>query len=301
MSLTIFFAGGLTNEPDAYMKDIGASRLFSQLNDKKGISTWSQFISEKPLLKLFIDSGAFSAKTQGVEIRVEDYVDKINNIGEPVNRFANLDVIPNSQNHNDIAVGARKGFENFMYIMENCKYKDKCIAVFHKNDPVDVLWDYINYYKKHPEMKYMALGGIVGGDPSSATYFATTYCDIIKKELPYVQIHLFGYTQLRNLPYINCDSVDSTTWIMVAANGSIVTDYGVLCVSEIMKKDKISIHNQPEAVVRAVCNYVEQCGYSMEELSQDYKKRMMFNIAYMKNWSDKYEYVGKRKVKKSLI
>ena len=301
---TLFFAGGLTKEPDNYMMKNGCSRLFSQLVDKNGINRWTEFLScagKDTASKLFIDSGAFTAKTQGVVIDVRDYVKFLNDNGEIVNRFANLDVIPNSQSYADIAEGAEKGYQNFMYIMENCKYREKCIAVYHKNDPVSVLHKYIEFYKLHPEMKYFALGGIVGGDPSSATEFAVKYCDIIKRELPNVEIHLFGYTRLRNLPYIHCDSVDSTSWIMAASGGLVRTKFGILPVSDIQKKMKSSVHNYPKKTLDAFVEYVETRGFTLKQLSEDYKMRMIFNIGVFKEWADNYVYLGHKKTKTSLI
>lgn len=59
---------------------------------------------------------------------------------------------------------------------------------------------------------------------------------IIKKSNnPNVKVHGFGMTSLSLLPQFSFASVDSTSWIITAANGNIFSDYGIISLAE---KDK---------------------------------------------------------------
>ena len=77
-----YFTGVAVNSPiaDYLIKQPGACILLSQLNERSNISKWIERLKkEKPeSLKLFIDSGAFSAWTKGKKIDVDEYISFIN-------------------------------------------------------------------------------------------------------------------------------------------------------------------------------------------------------------------------------
>ena len=300
MAFDIFFAGSQAKEIDEMIADNNYCRLFSQLGEWGGILNWVEWIkSGKTKSKLMVDSGAYSAKTQGIEIDLPNYVEKINLVGEYIYCFANLDVIPNSSSHLDIYESAKKGWENFMYIQTHCKYKEKCMFVYHRHDPTEFLDCAIAYYKNNPELHYFALGGLVA--LPSTFDFVRDVCEKIKKELPNVKIHLFGYTRLNKLPYFNADSTDSTTWLQVGALGYIITPWGNLRVSEKQKYHKDSIYSLETSAKEVVINYIKDRGYTVEELEKDYKKRMMFNIQYFVEASKNIKYIPTTVKKRKLI
>ena len=300
MAIDVFFAGSQAKEIDDIIKQRNYCRLFSQLDEWKGIMQYVEDIRcGKTQSKLIIDSGAYSAKTRGIKIDLDDYIRKINTIGDAIYNFANLDVIPNSSSHLDIYESAKQGWENFIYIQSQCKYKEKCMFVYHRHDPKEFLERAIEYYKENPELKFFALGGLVA--LHDTFYFVRETCEKIKKELPYVRIHLFGYTRFNKLPYFNFDSTDSTTWIQVGALGYILTPWGSIRVSDKNKFHVDSIHSlQPDAK-RVVLEYIQKLGYTVEELEKDYKKRMLFNIDYFVQQSRDIEYIKLSGKKKKLI
>ena len=168
----IFLAGSQSPEIDSYIKNNNYPRLFSQLNDWKNVKEYVADVRDgKTNTKIFIDSGAFSAKTLGVTVDIEEYIRKINSISDSIYCFANLDVIPNSNNHEELRITAEKGFENFIHIVENCNCPEKCVAVYHADDPEDTLYRYIDYYKENPKLKFFALGGVVGGNADNVFKF----------------------------------------------------------------------------------------------------------------------------------
>lgn len=276
----IFFAGSQSPEANEYIISNNLNRLFSYANDRREIGKWVDNAIDKNWQgKLFIDSGAFSAKTRGVVINIDEYIEFVNNISDKIYCFANLDVI-HSPGEKTVMDCCREGFKNFMTIMEKSKCPEKCLGVFHRNEPMEVLYWYIDYYKQHPEMKYFALG-VGNGDAGIIFDHCAKCCNILKKELPDVKIHLFAYTRMNKLKYINCDSADSATWIMAGANGTIMTDYGPMVVSSHQKNNPNSIYGLHEDAFNATKKYIEQKGFTIEALANDYKQRSIFNIAYM--------------------
>lgn len=298
----IFLAGSEVPEIGNYIKKNNYPRLLSQLNDWGIVKKYVQSIRDgETSSKLFIDSGAFSAKTLGVFVDIDEYIRKMNEIHDTVYCFANLDVIPNSSEHSEIRITSEKGFDNFIHIVENCKCPEKCVGVYHAGDPEDILYRYIDYYKENPQLKFFSLGGVVGGNSEQVFVFLSKYSAIVKKELPNIKLHLLGFTKLQKLKYINADSSDSTTWIMVSANGSILTDYGVMLVSDVQKHKPGNALCQHSDYVKELEKYVGNKGFTLEELSKDYKARMRWNITYIQEFSNSIQFVGNVKQKKKLI
>lgn len=300
MAIDVFFAGQQPTDVNDYILKNNYCRLFSQLDDWKDIIYFvTKIRAGESKSKLTIDSGAYSAKTRGVTIDLPDYVRKINEIGDCIYNFANLDVIPNSPSPTDVYESAKQGWENFMYIQTHCKYKEKCMFVYHRHDPTEFLDCAIAYYKNNPELKFFALGGLVA--LNDTFYFVRDVCSKIKCELPYIKIHLFGYTRFNKLSYFDFDSTDSTTWIQVGGLGYICTPWGTIKLSAKNKFHQDSIHSlQPDAK-QVVLDYIEKMGYTVEELENDYKKRMFFNIDYFVQQANEIKYIKTSSKKQKLI
>ena len=299
MAFDLFFAGGQAGECEKYLIQNGCNRLYSQLDNMKSIKEWIQ--QTKTLSnKLLVDSGAFSALTRGVKIDIDEYIAKIDAIGEDIYEFANLDVIPSEKEYNLLTQTFNEGWKNFLYIQNHSKYADKCCFVFHRGEPEDGLDMVLKYYKEHPQLKFFGIGGIAKGHKDGFN-FARYICDKIKKEIPYIKIHLFGYTRLKELPYIKCDSTDSTTWIMVGASGQIATRFGLVSVSNGSRHKSDNFYNLPKNAQEVVLQELANNGFTLEQVSNDYKYRMIYNIRHFKNWSDNYKYTNLGIKKNTLL
>lgn len=299
MAFDLFFAGGQAGECENYLIQNGCNRLYSQLDNMKNIQEWVQ--RTKGLNnKLFIDSGAFSAYTRGIKIDIDDYISKIDTIGEYIYEFANLDVIPNTTDYDVASQAFNEGWENFLHIQNNSKYADKCCFVFHKGEPEDGLDMVLQYYKEHPNLKFFAIGGIAKGSRDNFN-FASYVCNKIKSKLPYIKIHLFAYTHIRELPYIKCDSADSTTWIMIGASGNILTKFGIISVSNVSRHKSNNFYNLPKNAQEVVLQELADNGFTLEQVTNDYKYRMIYNIRYFKNWADNYKYISLGIKKNTLL
>lgn len=125
---------------------------------------------------------------------------------------------------------------------------------------------------------------------------------IIKRSSnPDVKTHAFGMTNLSILERYPYTSADSTSWKLSAAYGSIMTRLGAVVISSERLKDKKHIDYAPQAVrdyVQSECLKYE-IDYSM--LSTDFGTRAKFNINYLKDWADNYEYKPVTVHKKSLF
>lgn len=300
MNFTMYFAGSQGEEFDITMLDMGCARLFSQLNDRKQIARHLDLLKNRDN-KIFIDSGAYTAFNSGKEVDLDSYISYINEIGEHITCFANLDVIPKGSDAASIRVGCEEGYKNFLYIQEHCKYGYKCNAVYHRKDPVEYLYKYIDFYKSHPDLKYIALGGMATTNSDDALRFGHKYCDILKKHLPDVNIHLFGCTRLNHIEHINCDSTDSTTWIKASIYGTVITPWGRLNISDRRSDEKCSVHNFDEKSKQVVYKFIEGLGFTIDEIRNDPVKRIQYNVKYLIEWCKQYKYKPFARMKGTLI
>lgn len=157
-------------------------------------------------VSLFLDSGAFSAKTKGVEINLQEYIKFIKDNDDYIDHYANLDVIGS----------AEKSFENQLTMEKAGLHPIPC---FHYGEPVEYLKRYIDKYD------YIALGGMVIGSTTALTdwldyIFAEFICDK-KTFLPKVKVHGFGMTSLPLMLRYPWFSVDSTSWVLTGRFGGV--------------------------------------------------------------------------------
>lgn len=144
----------------------------------------------KNKINLFLDSGAFSAWTQGVNIDIQDYIAFIKEHQDVIEVYANLDIISRGNSTMDKKQAAEKTLEN-QRIMEEAGLSP--LPVFHVGEVFSYLQYYINNYE------YIALGGMVGKQKSTLIpwlddCFGQFICD--KKGNPKVKVHGFGLTSL---------------------------------------------------------------------------------------------------------
>jgi hypothetical protein len=157
-------------------------------------------------VELFLDSGAFSAWSQGKEIDIQDYIAFIKEHKDVITTYANLDVI------GDPAAT----WKNQM-IMEDAGLLP--LPVFHYGE--DIKW-LQRILKRNYE--YISLGGMVPISTGDLIHwlddlFTHYLCD--SDGMPIVKVHGFGLTSLRLMLRYNWWSVDSTSWVLTGRMGSI--------------------------------------------------------------------------------
>ena len=217
-------------------------------------------------VELFLDSGAFSAFTQGVEIDIQEYIAFIKKHKQHLSVYANLDVI-----------GCAEGTWKNQRIMEKAGLSP--LPCFHYGEPIEFLERYVEKYD------YIALGGMVPVSTKDLavwldTIFSEHICD--KNGMPKVQVHGFGLTSLRLMLRYPWYSVDSTSWVVTGRLGSIfiprrragVYEYGedswkvqVSTRSPAKKEAGKHLDNFSPLQKKVILDYIEEKGFVLGESS----------------------------------
>ena len=160
----------------------------------------------KKRVELFLDSGAFSAWSQGKTINIDEYIKFIKEHKELIEVYANLDVIGSPE----------KTWENQMYMEKQGLLP---LPVFHYGE--DEKWLKRILSRGYD---YISLGGMVPISTGDLIHwldylFKTYLCD--QEGMPKVKVHGFGLTSLRLMLRYPWMSVDSTSWVVTGRMGSI--------------------------------------------------------------------------------
>jgi hypothetical protein len=283
LSFNLFFAGSQNKLAEAYLMNNNCNRLLSYWSDKSIITKWVEFKKENPNCTnlLFIDCGAYTAFTQGITIDIDTYVNYINNIIDYVDIVASLDVIGDGVTPDT----DEKTYENYLYLKEHIKCRHKLLPTFHQGDKIE----YLIKYLEDKDIDYIALGGLVGSSKKDLCGFFDNCYSVIKKIRPDIKVHAFGMTSKPILEQYPFSSADSTGWIMTAANGSIMSKWGILNVSEKQKSEPDNFYSQCKEIQDEIKKYVESLGFTLEEVSSDYKPRTLVNIMYLKSFQDSHK------------
>lgn len=157
-------------------------------------------------VELFLDSGAFSAWSQGQDVDIQEYITFIKENEDCLDIYAVLDVIGNPQ----------ATWKNQM-IMEDAGLHP--LPVFHYGEADSWLERILKR-----GYDYIGLGGMVPITTNSLIYwldhlFSQYLTD--EKGLPKVKVHGFGLTSLPLMLRYPWFSVDSTSWVITGRLGSI--------------------------------------------------------------------------------
>lgn len=269
--------------------------LFSYLT-AKAVDKYKNDVTAKG--KLFIDSGAFSAWTQGKVIDVDQYINWINERADYISLYGQIDVIPGDRNsgrlptHEEVRIAAQKTWENYLYMRPKMKKPEGLLYTFHVGEPIEFLKQALEWVDENGDhIPYIALGGMVGKPAEVRDRFLEQCFDVISKSSnPNVKVHAFGMTDKSLLIKYPITSADSTSWIMTAATGSIMTDAGVVSVSSQQKNDPNHFSHLTPELQEAFNKTIEEFGFTLEELADSRDKRIMHNARYMKKKFADIEY-----------
>lgn len=136
MAFNLYFAGSQCKEADELMVKLNCNRLFSQENDRKNISNWQNYKhSRRTQYKgnIFIDSGAFSVHTKGIELDVDEYIEYINSIDKDIHIFAQVDKIPGEfgkqKTKEQILEAPALSWKNYLYMKDRVNSRDKLLPM----------------------------------------------------------------------------------------------------------------------------------------------------------------------------
>lgn len=289
MAFDLYFAGQQAKEVDIHIRELNAYRLFT-FADKPKLDDW---LVSSYTGKIFMDSGAYSVRNSNVQLDpLELYIEYINT-HERVNVYAQLDEIPTPCiNSETTKKSSENTWSNYLHMIEEVKpeYKDKLIPVYHFGEPISYLETILNTEIDGHLIPYIALGGGNAGKfKRNIEYYSNVFNVIKKSKNPNVKVHAFGMTVLKLLEMFPFYSADSTTWLKLGVNGSIMTyTFGDVYVSDRKKVNGVYDFTRDEKF--RLQQELEEHGFTLEEVQSDYKKRLIYNIDYFYNWAKNYEY-----------
>lgn len=231
-------------------------------------------------LTIFLDSGAFSMFTSGVEISLEQYAGFIHQHQQHFHVCSNLD---------DTSKNERKSYENQKALESlGCKVA----PVFHAREDPRWLTKYID-----EGYEYIFIGGMV---PETTKWLEVWLDEMFDKYLANpdgtarVKLHGFGLTTLSLMWRYPWFSVDSTSWLMAGNFGSIYVDLprpdgsyrdltvSVSAESSGLRKLDAHINTYSPAARKEVLDRVEELGYDINKIQNHFSWRWHFNMQYFK-------------------
>lgn len=314
MPFILYSAGTTSKESTELKRKLGYPQLLSQYLEKKNILNWVEYLKEHPECdcKLFVDSGAFTAHTKGIDVDVDSYISFLNEIDDYVTIFAQVDKIagirgitPTLEEQLD---APRQSWENYLYMKDRVKSRDKLLPVFHQGEDFKWLTNMLEY--THEDGSHIKYIGISPNKSLSSktwkTWLEKVFKYIAESSNPNVMTHAFGIGTLNILEQFPFTSADSTTWLKVSSFGSIIINGKVLCVSRRQIHNPEFVLNQSPALIEDVKAICKDIGITLEDLLDENDtvgrtNRECFNLTYLKRWADNYQYRGRNLFKNELF
>lgn len=296
MSFDLYFAGAYNKDIENIIVDRNYNKLLSNINDRKQIIHYIDLKkSGKFKGKLFIDSGAFSTHTKGKEVDIDEYIEFINKNHEYIDLFVQVDHIPGKfgvpRTIEQIMESPKKSWENYLYMREKVIDKDKLLPVFHQDEDFKWLENMLNTTFDGKYIPYICISSSKDKSANARfDWYKKVYSIIQSSNNPNVKVHSLGTSSTNHCEYFPFTSSDATSWIMSAAMGNITTKYGDICISDRSLYKKNNIVNQVSFDLFK--KYIEDNGFTIEELSKDHNKRVEWNLKYLGEWSKNSEYKG---------
>lgn len=306
MGFNLYLAGSYSKMVDEKLQEMGVNRLASQLNDRSLLERWITYIKEVEHRKLFVDSGAFSAHTKGRELDVDEYIEYLNARQGCFEVIAQVDKIPGEfgkkKTREQLLEAPELSWENYLYMRDRVIDYNNLTPIFHQGEDFKHLHRMLETTFDGEHIPYIGISP--ANDVSTkekAKWFETVFRIIRDSSNPNVKTHAFGMTSLDLLEQYPFYSADSTSWLMTSANGSIMTSWGLMLMSDVqVNNPKHFNHLSPEMQAK-VAEEVAKWGYDIEEAKTNYKIRGLINASYLKNWADNYQFKGTSRYQRRLF
>ena len=277
-----FFAGCAINSVEKTIRENEFCRLLSWLSERKTIESRC-----KNGFPTFVDSGAFSAYTQGKQINVDEYIDWLNEWHPNLEHYCCWDTIPVGDVTPDVS--APKTWENYLYMKDKLVDPSKLVYCFHYGEDISYLIQALE-----SGINFVALGGVARRGRKQRYEFFNQLIPIFE-QYPHVHVHAFGMTALdvlNDFPYIN--SSDSSSWLYPPKFLRIDTDsFGTVFFGEDMSKEinrKESVQNLSPAELQILEQELNTRGFTIDDMYHN-KHRSDWQILY---WADRMKNGVKR-------
>lgn len=299
MAFDFYFAGTQCKEATQTIFSLNANVLKSYIYEKKQILECFERKKNGWTGKLLIDNGAFTVHRQGGEINIDEYIQWLNDNDEYIDRAIALDNIPgkwgSKRTYEELKNSPAQTWENYLYMVDRCKSPQKLLPVFHQGEDFRYLEQMVNHKIKESYVEYICISGNKElTNKQREGWYAKCFEIIQNSENPNVKVHCLGSATESNAIKFPFTSMDATSWIMTGSNGGILTDFGVVKVSKESAKDKDNIKNCSKAVIDFVTNQCSKYGMTLEQIQESYKHRMVLNVYYLYDMSQRTTYNGKK-------
>lgn len=222
--------------------------------------------------KVFLDSGAFSAYTLGVEIKTEDYCSYIEKNNHIVRREDGV-----------MLASVLDGIGDPLLTYQNQKRMEAAgvtpLPCFHAGEDERYLQYYVDNYS------YITLGGMVGASTKQLiTWLDRMWANYLVNEdgSPKLKVHAFGITSLEIMKRYPWHSVDSSSWIQFASFGNVITpEFGAIQVSsKSPARFTWGQHYTTFAPIERekIYNLFLSQGFEYERLATVYESRAAYNV-----------------------
>ncbi len=227
-------------------------------------------------MKVFLDSGAFSAWTLGVEVSVADYCDYV---------YKNWDIVrlEDGMPMASVLDGIGDAELTWQNQLEMERRGVPALPCFHFGEDEKYLERYVEQYP------YITIGGMVGKPtPQLRIWLDRIWNKHMVDEAgqPKVKVHAFGVTSLSLMEEYPWYSCDSSSWVQMAAFGNIIIPgLGMIGVSTQSPKR----HDEGQHVstlkphqIELVNQIIEANGFTYERLSLDTYARRAWNMLFFR-------------------
>ncbi len=236
--MDLYFAGASHNLASQWINELQLNRLFSQELNRPEVTKMIELKKQGLYTgKIFIDSGAFSAHTQGITVDVDEYIEYLNSITEYVHCFAQVDCIPGvfgkPKTIEELNSAPRLSFFNYLYMRPKLKQPEKLLPIYHQGEDVKWLRNMLEWTDENGNhIPYIGISPANDKSQKEKNAFIHMCFEEIKHSSnPDVMTHAFGMTNLNTLTAYPFTSGDSSSWVQTAVNGGIMTKYGVIGMS----------------------------------------------------------------------
>lgn len=222
--------------------------------------------------QVFLDSGAFSAYTLGVNISVEEYCAYI---------LRNKDIIRVEDGVMMASVldGIGDPLQTWRNQLEMEMRGAKPLPCFHAGEDEKYLEWYVANYE------YITLGGMVGSSTKQLTIWLDRMWERYLTDgagRAKIKVHGFGITAIPLMERYPWHSCDSSSWIQSAAFGSIIDPHhGPISVSE-KSPSRHDAGQHANTLTQIEQDYLfqklEENGFTYERLSTIYESRAAYNL-----------------------
>lgn len=246
--MIIYTAGSCIAEEAVYRLTKNRLLTYAQRSTK----VWGFWLNpEVQPKRLFVDSGAYTAWTQGARIDLDEYCAFLKRNAQQISVYAVLDVI-----------GDYQGTAANQVRMEASGLSP--LPVFHKGSPFTELERICERYS------YFAIGGLVRARDRFC--FLDQCFTIIKKKWP-IKVHAFGAAgqgTLERYPFYSCDSSSA---FIGGSMGQTSTWDGRKIVSEYKRADLMIARRSREQFAKRMLHNIENSVYLQNYITDLWARR----------------------------